>query len=672
MAAPWESAVAPAEPPPAGSAAGGAPWEAQPPARMTDFGVKPYSPKQYSIDFNRPEEEVRAQIRTLDPEQREMALRDWADVVVTKEHQESPIFQGINDRVRAVARGVPILGAFSDEAAAALTPGAGGDYDERLAYQRGKDRYYDKSEKAGSIGWKMLGGVGTYGSAAGPLLGTNLPASGQVAADIGTGYISGFGEGEGDLANRMKSGTKDAALSGVLSGAFQLPGAIARPFRDVPENLDIPTVNAAAEVNANLPFFARARPDQYGNSTAARWAARLQGMPIVGDPISAGYAGGQTSVANSIADAATGAAQVADVRSAPSATGTVARQGMTDASEALRQQVTDVSQSLEGQFGPGAFDLQQTRDLATTLADARTAAPGVADSPLLTRTVADLQAPVTYPAAHQARGHLGAQIGVPRAGEMIGIEDRELNALYQAYTSDLANQASVTGIRPQFDTAQTVIRELSDTRRELQDALSGDPSNLISRLTNWGSAKGSGINETAFNTVVSSLSPEQRQQVAGGVLAHVYNVTNGSPQRVAQWLSTIPENLRTNLFEASGLPVNSIQTLGETLQRVNQGRNWSGTAGSSAAIDTILKTGAPLLAVGNLLHGGSLGDVLSSAATAATPFVVGPTAGRALVEGIPATPGLDAAAQALLPAAAQAGGRWASGTQDPRLRRGPR
>jgi hypothetical protein len=253
---------------------------------------------------------------------------------------------------------------------------------------------------------------------------------------------------------------------------------------------------------------------------------------------------------------------------------------------------------------------------------------------------------------------------------MASMQDAELNQLYAAYTRQLEEHATQLGIRPQFDNAQTVIRELSDVRREIRDALSGDSSSLISRLANWGSAKGTGVNENAFNTVVSSLAPEQRQQVAGGVLAHMYNIANGSPQQVATMLSRMPATMRNRLFAESGLPVEDIVTLGQTLERVNQGRNWSGTAGANTAVDVLLKAGAPLIAGYHALTGSSgLGDIIGSGVTAAAPFALGPTVGRTLVEGLPATPGIDAAAQTLAPTIAQRGGAALSGTEDPRLKR---
>src|SRR5688572_14239373 len=51
---------------------------------------------------------------------------------------ERSIMQGIDDRVRSTASGVPLVGGWADEAAAGLNTGFGylGNYDQELAYQR--------------------------------------------------------------------------------------------------------------------------------------------------------------------------------------------------------------------------------------------------------------------------------------------------------------------------------------------------------------------------------------------------------------------------------------------------------------------------------------------------------------------------------------------------------
>src|SRR6266508_3506841 len=59
---------------------------------------------------------------------------------------EAGTFQNIDNAVRSIARGVPLIGGAMDEISAGLNTGFGyaGDYGKELAYQRERDRQYDE------------------------------------------------------------------------------------------------------------------------------------------------------------------------------------------------------------------------------------------------------------------------------------------------------------------------------------------------------------------------------------------------------------------------------------------------------------------------------------------------------------------------------------------------
>lgn len=173
----------------------------------------------YAIDYTAPVAQVRAAIARLPENMREDAMRIWADTYVANEAQNS---SGVDDRVRAVSRGT-LIGSFLDEANAAtqgalhsVTGGfAGAPYDETLAYNRARDRRFDRSNPLESTALQIGGGV----ASAVPFLAA--PASvGQavgrgVAYGTGAGAVHGFGEGEGGFGNRV-----DNAVSGAGYGAM--------------------------------------------------------------------------------------------------------------------------------------------------------------------------------------------------------------------------------------------------------------------------------------------------------------------------------------------------------------------------------------------------------------------------------------------------------------------
>lgn len=178
----------------------------------------------YAIDYAAPVPQVRAAIARLPEAMREDALRLWANHYVQAEHANST---GVEDRVRAVARGT-LVGSFLDEANAAtqgalhsITGGAAGaPYDETLAYNRARDRRFDRSNPLESAALQITGGV----ASAVPILA--VPATvGQavgrgVAYGTGAGAVHGFGDGEGGFGNRV-----DNAMSGAGYGAMFGVGA---------------------------------------------------------------------------------------------------------------------------------------------------------------------------------------------------------------------------------------------------------------------------------------------------------------------------------------------------------------------------------------------------------------------------------------------------------------
>lgn len=202
-----------------------------------------------SIDFNRPNEQVRADIARLPENQRKAVVKAWADSWVAKERKGGGVGLTISDTVRNISRGTPV-GSWLDEANAAtsdvlhrMTGGyAGAPYDEAVEYQRATDRAADaEASKLFRIPGteydvttadlaKVGGGIASIPVAPAAQVfrgGTILPQMGN-AAITGMGYGAVYGAGQGEEAiDRLKEGGKGAAIGGTI-GPAAVP--VARAF----------------------------------------------------------------------------------------------------------------------------------------------------------------------------------------------------------------------------------------------------------------------------------------------------------------------------------------------------------------------------------------------------------------------------------------------------------
>jgi len=222
------------------------------------------------INFDRPVEQVRADIAKLPEAQREGALRAWGDRFVAKERAAGGAGQVVSDRVRNMVRGVQgfLPGSWIDEANAVTAAGlhrvtggrAGAPYDETMAYQQATDRALD-SEAAklfrvpGTNVYittadleKFAGGVASIPAA--PIAhvfrgATMLPQMGN-AAIAGIGYGAAYGAGLGDTQDgRAWETAKGAGVGGLLGpasvplarGASNALGYAAERMRPVPPAL---------------------------------------------------------------------------------------------------------------------------------------------------------------------------------------------------------------------------------------------------------------------------------------------------------------------------------------------------------------------------------------------------------------------------------------------------
>lgn len=186
------------------------------------------------VDFNRPDEEVRADVAKLDGPFREAALKSWSEARVRKDAE-----RGIRPLTPEPVRGLPIIGGLLDEATAGINAGlhaisggrTGMPYDEGLAYERARMRAEDKAYPVLAPTSRIVTGVATGG----PLFGNIAPAAtpiGRIAqgAMVGgaTGAAEGFAAGEGGFVPRVETAIKGGAIGGTLGGGISVVADTAR------------------------------------------------------------------------------------------------------------------------------------------------------------------------------------------------------------------------------------------------------------------------------------------------------------------------------------------------------------------------------------------------------------------------------------------------------------
>lgn len=167
--------------------------------------------------------------------------KKMAEAYVTRERADSPTYLAIDDRARAIARGVPLVGSSADEVNSFLNSplsamglsDQGQSYEKALDYQRARNRGFDELAPWTSAGYQLAGGIGS-GLAAGPAIGSlmNLPRMGAVAggaaAGAGIGGADAFLNAEGGFGERAAAVPLGGAVGGFLGAAAPVVGNAVR------------------------------------------------------------------------------------------------------------------------------------------------------------------------------------------------------------------------------------------------------------------------------------------------------------------------------------------------------------------------------------------------------------------------------------------------------------
>lgn len=157
-----------------------------------------------------------------------------ADAYVKKEQEQGGFGLALDDTLRQVAKGVPILGGSLDEIAAGASSLMGGNYNEALDYQRARDRFVEGNAPVMSTGLQVAGGIGGtlagmkaigMGSAG---INSSVPLAQRILTGIGvgvpTGAVDAFTRGEGGAENRSQNAVLGAIFGGVTGGLTPLVG----------------------------------------------------------------------------------------------------------------------------------------------------------------------------------------------------------------------------------------------------------------------------------------------------------------------------------------------------------------------------------------------------------------------------------------------------------------
>jgi hypothetical protein len=163
-----------------------------------------------------------AQARGDRPEQQAMA-----NAFVDRERRDSPLMTGAGDRFRSMARGVPFVGEFFDEANARTAhPFDAKKREMRLDYERARDTSFDAANPYQSMAGKVTGGIaGTIAmlpmaaaTGTSALLGAGAKTvQGAILRGLGAGVTQGAASGYG-REGTLEGAARDAAI-GAAFGA---------------------------------------------------------------------------------------------------------------------------------------------------------------------------------------------------------------------------------------------------------------------------------------------------------------------------------------------------------------------------------------------------------------------------------------------------------------------
>jgi hypothetical protein len=387
-------------------------------------------------------------------------------------------------------------------------------------------------------------------------------------------------------------------------------------------------VEAGARQGIDLPFYATS-PNPV---VQAQGRQAAQSRPAV----SATWEALNRDVAN-VGERAQGAVTGAPSQVAPNVAGAEVKAGLPTVVDDINARIGALANESRGRLPEGATaDMPNLRAALDKIASDRAAAGVVPNQISKGLTQAENLATrpegTTYEGMQTFARNLGENIG-PRGLLPRRVSRGEESAMYGATRGDQRRLIEETVKRTEGPWSGVLAGEkfaenlpkqqsLIELRKELAGYAGKDPEQLVSRMANSASTKGSGTRLDDLELLVNALPPELQQKLGGAVLAHIQN-TGGTPQGVASRLAAIPPQARDLLFRPGSTlaqNVNDLMTLTGRVADINASRH----VGSAATIAPKMGgiRGTDLLAGAAGLGGGALQYFDLPGATVALPAAV--------------------------------------------------
>jgi len=148
-------------------------------------------------------------------------------------------------------------------------------------------------------------------------------------------------------------------------------------------------------------------------------------------------------------------------------------------------------------------------------------------------------------------------------------------------------------------------RVLSESQRQIDDTMLERPEAIVNLAHNAATVGGAGTDINTLHTMVTAMTPEQRQVLGSGVLAKIANDSGGSPAQMATTLNKMAPEARDLLFTPGtqlASDVAALTTVSERVGAVNalQGKGSAATIGERLA--GVGRSSGPAVAAGSLAH----------------------------------------------------------------------
>lgn len=532
-----------------------------------------FDPSAYGMDYGA----ALHGIRQLPESQRPHAMDAWADWYVGEEYKNRGPVGYIQDKARTAAQGT-VVGQWTDELNAKLGGLMGQDPEQRLAYERARDRRL--RAEPGSFGVTLpyvgrvdendllrLGGTITEAAAlpfAEPLAPTTaLRVGGNVAANTAAySALDKAGQSEGDIGDKAMAGAGGAiegGTTGMLFG-YGLGKLMGKPGLKVKTDDPNAPITSAAEaadqLGVDLPKFAAAGDGMMGQA-AKGMAQTLANVPIVGAPVTKAA---QKAV-DQIGEASAKAASAFDP-AAPNAA-----QAGEAASSGIIDWIEKGSKARVGEWYKRADDLinkQTTGDLSATRErvksllerDAASATDVGSKAASFVQEALSRPEGLTFDGMKNLRTALGRAIKDP-----LITQKPELESLYSTLTEDMRMLAAKAG-GPEglkaWEKANDIAAKVSGYKKQLAKivGVSGDaaPEAVLDKIIAMATQKGT-ANINRLRVAQQAMGIDNWNSVASaavGRLGRDAQTGEFSLKAFARGYRNLSEEGRSALFRDAG------------------------------------------------------------------------------------------------------------------------